>query len=62
MRIQSGPTHFTLTDDDGRYTLASLIGGKRAVRASKPGADFAAERRDVEVGDADLSGVDFVTR
>jgi len=60
VRIQSGPTHFTVTDDDGRYTLPSLIGGKRVVSASKPGANTTAERRDVELGDTDLTGVDFV--
>jgi hypothetical protein len=62
VRIQSGPTHFTVTDDDGSYTLRSLIVGKRVVSASKPGANMTPERRDVELGDADLTGVDFVTR
>ena len=56
---QSGPVHWTRTDDEGRYTLAGLLPGKRTVKASKDGVSFAPAQAEVTLGDKDLADVNF---
>ena len=59
-RVESGYTHFTLTDSDGRYTIRSLIDGERKVTVTVPGLHF--EPRNVIVARNHLTGVDFQPR
>jgi hypothetical protein len=58
--VESGYTHLTLTDPDGRYTLRSLVDGERKVIVHVPGQHF--EPRSVNVAGRHLTGVDFQSR
>lgn len=59
VRIQSGDTHWTTTDGDGRFELAGLIAGRRTVTASRPGLVFEPAERQVMIADRDLEGIEF---
>ena len=59
-RVESGPTHFTLTDAEGKYKIRSLIDGARKVTVSAPGVHF--ETRTVVMGGRDVNGFDFQPR
>jgi hypothetical protein len=55
--VESGYTHFTLTDLDGHYTIRSLINGERKVTVRVPGMHF--EPRSVTMASRHISGIDF---
>lgn len=59
IRIQSGETHFTWTDDNGNYVLESLVDGPRMVTASKKGLAFEPAQRALVVDGGDVANVDF---
>lgn len=61
-RVASGPTHFVLTDAEGRYLLTSLVPGERTVEVSKAGVIFGEPRVKVVLGEKESGGVDFVSR
>jgi len=56
-RVESGYTHFTLTDGEGRYTLRSLIDGERKITAAAPGLRF--EPRSVAMTGKHIVGFDL---
>jgi hypothetical protein len=56
VRIQSGDTHWTYTDANGRYELAGLINGQRRLSATFRGATVWA---DVFLSGSDVHGKDF---
>lgn len=56
-QVESGYTHFTLTDSAGRYTIRSLINGQRKVTVTAPGLQFAP--RNVALAGRHVTGVDF---
>lgn len=60
VRIQSGYTHFTFTDDEGDYTLKSLIDGVRTVTASKDRYSFEPAEQQVIVVGSNTDEVNFV--
>lgn len=57
VRVETGATHWTVSNADGRYELGGLVAGRRTVTAAKAGLLFAP--RDVDLGDRDLDGIDF---
>jgi hypothetical protein len=59
VRVESGPTHFAVTEADGGYVLPGLVDGEREVRARLTGWSFAPPRREVRLAGADVDGVDF---
>lgn len=59
VRVQSGLTHFTFTDESGGYCLAGLAGKSRRVTAAKPGYKFGPPQQQVELDQHDVSGVEF---
>jgi hypothetical protein len=58
--VESGYTHITLTDQDGRYTLRSLIDGERRVIVRVPGQHF--EPRTTTMAGRHVTGLDFQAR
>ena len=58
--VESGYTHFTLTDSDGKYVIRSLIDGDRKVKVRVPGRHF--EPRNVTMAGKHVTGVDFQSR
>ena len=60
VRIQSGYTHFTFTDNEGYYTLKSLIDGARTLTPSKDKYSFDPAERQVDVAGSNIDEVDFV--
>lgn len=60
VRVESGWTHWTTTDADGRYELAGLVSGRRSVAASKPGFTFQPPAQEVLLLDSDIQTVAFV--
>lgn len=59
VRVQSGPTHFTLTDDNGNYVLEGLVGKSRVVGVSKPGYQLTPAEQRVDLDEDDLRAVHF---
>ena len=57
--LESGPTHFAVTDATGHYGLAGLIESVRIVQPVKSGVTFTPARREVTVLGADVGEVDF---
>lgn len=57
VRVQSGATHITYTDADGRYQLDGLIAGLRTVSASDGSSS---QVREVELKDGDINNFDIV--
>jgi len=55
--IQSGPTHFTVTDGTGNYVLAGLIDSNRTVSASASG--YLSTSIPVTVAGASLTDINF---
>lgn len=60
VRVQSGKTHFTFTDENGEYILQGLIDGKRTVDVFKKGIAFNPAMRMIMLESHDVSGVNFV--
>jgi hypothetical protein len=58
--VESGYTHFTHTDDEGNYTIRSLVNGPRKVTVRVPGMHF--EARNVTMAGKHISGFDFQAR
>jgi hypothetical protein len=56
-RVESGDTHLTLTDREGKYTLRSLIDGPRKVIVKVHGQQF--EPRTVVMAGKNVAAVDF---
>lgn len=56
-QVESGYTHFTLTDRDGRYTIRSLVNGPRKVTVTARGMEF--EPRYVAMSGRHMTGLDF---
>ena len=59
VRIQSGPTHFTYTNEKGHYELKSLIKGDRVVAATKDGLRLNPTEYKVTITDQNLTTIDF---
>jgi hypothetical protein len=59
VRVESGETHWTTTDGNGRYELLGLVSGPRQVSASKPGLRFEPARASVVIDRRDVEHVDF---
>lgn len=59
VRIQSGDTHWTFTDQSGNYFLQSLVDGDRDLTASHPLFNFADPSRQIMIAGADMSNLDF---
>jgi hypothetical protein len=59
VRIEGGFTRWTFTDDEGRYTLRSLIDGPRTIAASKPGITFSNSQLTLKLAGASVTGQDF---
>jgi Carboxypeptidase regulatory-like domain len=55
--VESGYTHITLTDQDGKYTLRSLVNGPRQVSVKVPGQQFEPQR--VTMAGKAVTGIDF---
>jgi hypothetical protein len=55
--VESGYTHFTLTDRNGRYTLRSLINGERKVTVKVRGVSL--DPRSVTLAGKHITGLDF---
>jgi len=55
--IEGGYTHLTFTDQEGRYTLRSLIDGPRKVTVRVPGMHF--EPHNVALAGKNVASVDF---
>ncbi len=55
--LESGYTHFTFTDQDGKYTIRSLVNGPRNVKVSAAGMHF--EGRSVTMAGKHVTGFDF---
>ena len=62
VRIQSGDTHWTFSDQDGRYELAGLIDGQRELTASHPNYEFLDASRQIMLAGADLHDQAFVVK
>lgn len=60
VRIQSGYTHFTFTDDQGDYILRSIVDSDRTVTASKDRYSFEPAEQQVIVAGNNIDEVDFV--
>ena len=60
VRIQCGYTNFTFTDEEGNYTLRSLVDGDRTVTPSKDRHSFEPAVQQVIVAGSDIDEVDFV--
>ncbi|MEX0643225.1 MAG: carboxypeptidase regulatory-like domain-containing protein [Pirellulales bacterium] len=60
VRIQSGDTHWTYTDQNGDYALPSLIKGARTLTASFPNLTFDNSSRPITISNADLTNQVFV--
>ena len=58
--VESGYTHLTRTDRDGRFTIRSLVNGPRKVTVHVPGMYF--EARNVTMAGKDLTGLEFKAR
>lgn len=58
-RVSSGPTHWTVSGQDGHYTLAGLVAGPRQVAASAPGLRFDAVQTSASLAAGDLHGINF---
>ncbi len=56
-QVDSGYTHFTVTDSEGRYTIRSLVNGQRKVTVMVRGLQF--EPRSIAMAGRHLTGVDF---
>jgi hypothetical protein len=56
-RVESGYTHFTFTDSEGRYTIRSMVNGPRKVTATATGLQFAP--RHVVMASRHVAGLDF---
>jgi hypothetical protein len=59
VRIQSGATHFTFTDDHGGYVLRSLIDGPRVVTAAMHPPQSEPDERKIVIAGKDVNSVDF---
>ncbi len=60
VRIQSGPIHYTFTDENGHYELKSLIKGKRVVLAKRNGLSFYPSKYRVTITEQNLTNIDFI--
>ena len=56
-RVESGYTHFTRTDSEGKYVIRSLVKGERRVTVRMPGQHF--EPRNVVMAGRNVTGIDF---
>jgi len=61
VRIQSGDTHWTFSDQNGLYELAGLIDGQRVLTASYPNFEFLDASRPITLAGSDLPNQMFVT-
>jgi hypothetical protein len=59
VRIQTGDTHWTFTDSEGRYELRGLIASQRSLVPSKPGFAFEPGERAIAIAGEDIANVDF---
>jgi predicted esterase len=59
VRIETGATHWTETDADGRYELRGLIDGPRQIAARKEGLVLRPARREVTLAGRDVADIDF---
>jgi len=55
--VESGYTHITLTDQEGKYTLRSLVNGPRQVIVKIPGQHFEPQR--VVMAGKPVTGINF---
>ena len=60
VRIQSGATHWTYTDEAGAYKLAGLIDSSRKLIAAHDSFDFVEFEQSVQVSGANITGINFV--
>jgi hypothetical protein len=60
VRIQSGDTHWTFTDEHGDYELQSLVNSNRLLTATHPDYTFVDPSRPITIAGADVSGQDFL--
>ena len=59
VRIQSGDTHWTFTDQNGNYRLAALVDGPRTLTASHPKWAIVDASRQITIAGADLADQSF---
>ncbi len=62
VRVQCGNWHWAITDADGRYAIASLVAGKRAMIATKTGVTFSSDLGEIEMDQQDVSANDIVAK
>lgn len=60
VRIQSGDTHWTYSDQNGFYALPSLINGNRTLTASHPNFAFINPSRPITIAGANLTNQTFM--
>jgi predicted esterase len=54
VRVQCGNWHWAFTDAEGRYTIPSLVPGKRKLIAEKAGLSFAPEQKEITMENQDV--------
>lgn len=59
VRVESGPTHFTCSDEAGNYKLEGLVGKSRAVTTAKSGYSFTPTVQHVDLDEHVSKSVQF---
>ena len=58
VRVQSGETHFAITDENGYYEIKSIVDSQRVVTANKEGKTLSAPQN-ITMNDSDILDINF---